>query len=251
MALHDVDNGDYSNDDGTDDGVDRDVGAASSAAAGVAPTRIAGRLRDHAPAWRSLGASPEVLDVVTNGYKIPFDCDERSIPRKIGTHNGRGCRDHGHWLLQTIPKMAAAGAIRRSASTPHIVSRVNVLEKSTPGKGRLTADLRFVDGFVTKTGFKYETFATFRDVIEEGDYMFSLDLGRAYYHVDVHERHRKFLGLWLFGEYWEFCVLPFGLSDACRIFAELCKVPVRALRSRGLPVLPYLDSFLVVLSRQF
>ena len=215
MVPRDVDAAIYSDDGDTDDGADRDVGVASSAAAGVAPTRIAGRLRDHAPAWRSLGAGPEVLNVVTNGYEIRFDCDERSILRRIDTRNGQGCRDHDRWLWQTIPEMAAAGAIRRSSSTPHIASRVNVLEKSTPGKCRLTVDLRVVNGFVTKTGFKYETFATFRDVIEEGDYMFSLDLGRAYYHVDVHERHRKFLGLWLFGEYWEFCVLPFGLSDAC------------------------------------
>jgi hypothetical protein len=254
VAPHGVDAGvssddDDTDDDDTDDGVDRDVGVASSAPAGVAPTRIAGRLRDHVAAWRSLGASAELLDVVTNGYEIPFDCDERSIPRRLDTHNGQGCRDYDRWLRRTVSEMVAAGAIRRSTSTPHIVSRVNVLEKSTPGKYRLIVDLRFLNGFVTKTVFKYETYATFRDVIEKDDYMFSLDLEQAYYHVDVLERHRKFLGFRLFGEYYEFCVLPFGLSDACRIFTELCKVPVRALRSQGLRVLPYLDDFLVMLSR--
>ena len=141
--------------------------------------------------------------------------------------------------------MAVAGAIRRSTSTPHIASRANVLEKSTPDEYPLIVDLRFLSGFVTKTAFKYETYFTFRDVTE---YMCSLDLERAYYHVNVLERQRKFLGFWLFGEFYEFCVLSFGPSDACRIFTELYKVPVRALRSQGLRVMSYLDDFLVMLT---
>ena len=44
-------------------------------------------------------------------------------------------------------------------------------------------------------------------------------------------------------------MLSFGLSNACRIFTELCSVSARALSSRGLRVLPYLEDFLVMLSR--
>ena len=82
---------------------------ASSAAAAAAPARIAGRLRGHAAAWRSLGASPEVLGVVTNGCEIPFDCDERSIPRRLDTRNGQGCRKYDRSFAPSSPSTACRG----------------------------------------------------------------------------------------------------------------------------------------------
>ena len=115
-------------------------------------------------------------DAAKLGYEIPFECGERDIPRNHDNHNGQGCRDHDRGLRKTIFEMVAVGAIRPSESTPLIVSRANVLEKATPGKFRLIADLCFLNSFVRKIEFKYEAYKTFCNAIEEDDYVCALDL---------------------------------------------------------------------------
>ena len=60
------------------------------------------------------------------------------------------------------------------------------------------------------------------------DFVFSFDLKSGYHHVDIFPDHRKFLAFsWHFGtnrvRYFQFTVLPFGLSSAPFIFTKLIK----------------------------
>ena len=63
---------------------------------------------------------------------------------------------------------------------------------------------------------------------------FSFDLKSGYHHVDIFPDHRKFLAFsWHFGtncvRYFQFTVMPFGLSSAPFIFAKLILLMVSAL----------------------
>ena len=70
---------------------------------------------------------------------------------------------------------------------------------------------------------------------------FSFDLKSGYHHVDIFPDHRKFLAFsWHFGtncvRYFQFTVLPFGLSSAPFIFTKLIK-PLEAFwRLQGIPI---------------
>ena len=213
----------------------------------MSTTRIAGRLRAHAAAWRRYGASNETLRVVEYGYEIPFAEDRRGIPRYFAPRNGDGCRLYEAWLRSTLPELLAVGAIEEVPHAPHVVALVNVIPKSTAGKYRLIVDLRPLNKHVRERTFRYLTHATFRDVIQPNDDMLAFDFQSGYYHCDVAPADKTFLGFRLFGKFYVFAVLPFGLRDACYIFTELVKVPVRVLQSRGFRVLPYLDDILCLL----
>ena len=56
----------------------------------VASARIAGRLRERTAAWREMGADPEILSWVAEGYRIPFSCDRALVPvfRAAGNPGG-------------------------------------------------------------------------------------------------------------------------------------------------------------------
>mmetsp|Transcript_18095 Transcript_18095/g.55390 ORF Transcript_18095/g.55390 Transcript_18095/m.55390 type:complete len:171 (+) Transcript_18095:422-934(+) len=164
------------------------------------------------------------MRIVEYGYEIPFKCARSAIPRFFSPRNGDGCRTYEWWLRESIPELLAAGAIKAVAHRPHVVALVDVIPKSTPGKCRLIVDLRPLNEYVEERPFTYETHATFRDLIEEGDLF-------GYYHVDVAPADQQYLGFQLFGQFYVFAVLPFGLREACYVFTEVMKVPVRHLRS--------------------
>ena len=47
-------------------------------------------------------------------------------------------------------------------------------------------------------------------MICKGDYFISVDLKQAYYHLGVNEKHQKFLGFTINGEYYRMLALPMG-----------------------------------------
>mmetsp|Transcript_18652 Transcript_18652/g.60272 ORF Transcript_18652/g.60272 Transcript_18652/m.60272 type:complete len:218 (-) Transcript_18652:2094-2747(-) len=189
-----------------------------------------------------------MLRIVELGYQIPFSCPRSAVPRFFSPRNGEGCRTYESWLRQTVPELLAVGAIVPVRRRRHIVALVDVIPKSTPGKFRIIVDLRPLNEYVKVRPFTYETHATFRDLIEPGDLFISFDLESGYYHCDVAPEDQMFLGFQLFGQYYVFAVLPFGLRDACYVFTEVMKVPVRVLQADlALRVLAYLDDFLMAM----
>ena len=77
-------------------------------------------------------------------------------------------------------------------------------------------------------------------------YLFKFDLKSGYHHIEIFPEHRKFLAfVWDFGtgkfRYFQFCVLPFGLSSAPFIFTKILKPLQKSWRSRGIPIAIFLE----------
>ena len=77
-------------------------------------------------------------------------------------------------------------------------------------------------------------------------FVFSFNLKSRYHHVDIFSYHRKYLAFsWDFGNrhtrYFQFTVLPFGLSSAPFIFIKLLKPLVTHWRSQGIPIAIFFD----------
>mmetsp|Transcript_16826 Transcript_16826/g.58554 ORF Transcript_16826/g.58554 Transcript_16826/m.58554 type:complete len:455 (-) Transcript_16826:898-2262(-) len=185
------------------------------------------------------------MDILAHGYPIPFIGSRYDVPRSRARRNGPGCDQYANWLRGAIDDMVRVGAVRQVPVAPWVISAVNVIPKSTPGKFRLIVDLRKLNFYVARRAFKYETLATFRDMIEEGDFFASIDLESAYFHVDVGEADQTFFGFEVFAKMYVFCVLPFGLRDACYIFTKIMSVLVRRIREMGVKCLLYIDDFLL------
>ena len=89
------------------------------------------------------------------------------------------------------------------------------------------------------------TLAQVLQALEEEDWLVSLDLQDAYFHIPIYLSHRKYLRFCLGGQHYQFKVLPFGLTTTPRVFTKVLAVVAAQLRREGIPVFPYLDDSLM------
>ena len=114
------------------------------------------------------------------------------------------------------------------------------------GKKRLILDFRHVNLYVYKQKFKCEDLRVALSIISRGFSLFKFDLKSGYHHVEIFRDHRKFLAFaWDFGDgktrFFQFTVLPFGLSSAPYLFTKLLKPVIKMWRCHGIPIVVFLD----------
>ena len=202
---------------------------------------VRGRLKKCVSYWTSIGASKFILDVTEFGYKIPFL--DTPVPY-IGKNNA-SAREHQSFVDDAITELLTLNCIEEINERPSIVNPLSVSVQSS-GKKRLILDLRHVNKYVYKQRFKCADIKTLIQLIDKEYYMFKFDLKSAYHHIEIYEEHRKFLSFaWSLGDsgvrYFQFCVLPFGLSSAPFIFTKLLKPLITVWRKQGIPIVVYLD----------
>ncbi len=67
-------------------------------------------------------------------------------------------------------------------------------------------------------------------------------------HIQVVQRHRKFLRFAFRGKAYQYMVLPFGLALAPRMFTKCMYAALALLRLQGIQILNYLDDWLILAS---
>ncbi len=97
-----------------------------------------------------------------------------------------------------------------------------------------------------KGKFKMLTMRTIMSQVQEGDWFVTIDLKDAYFHIQVVQRHRRFLRFAFGGKAYQYKVLPFGLALAPRTFTKCMDAALAPLRLQGIRVLNYLDDWLIL-----
>ncbi len=90
------------------------------------------------------------------------------------------------------------------------------------------------------------TIKTIMSQVQEGDWFVTIDLKDAYFHIQVVQRHRRFLRFPFGGKTYQYKVLPFGLALAPRTFTKCMDAALAPLRLQGIRVLNYLDDWLIL-----
>lgn len=78
-------------------------------------------------------------------------------------------------------------------------------------------------------------------MLRQGDWVTSLDLTDAYFHIPIRPSSRKFLRFAILGLVFQFRALPFGLSSAPWAFSRVVSELRLDFRRRGLQLFQYLD----------
>ena len=196
------------------------------------------RVRACLGAWEHIGAGDTVLNWIKYGYRLPFVEQLKPFchrPLKFSPQEVEA-------LEEIKNKLLAIGAVELTDDTT-FVSRSR-LEPKKDGGFRLIVDLRHVNSHLVGQSCKYETLQDLQHIVQPQDWMISCDLENGYYHVGLHEQHRRFITTIINGTAVRFCALPFGLSTAPRVFTKFMRPVVAALRGRGLRMLQYLDDSL-------
>ena len=90
-----------------------------------------------------------------------------------------------------------------------------------------------------------ETLNSIIQGLRTGDWLASIDLKDAYFHVPIHPASRKFLRFCINSQCYQYWVLPFGLSTSPRIFTKFLAPVMGHLRLQGIQIFPYLDDLLL------
>ena len=202
---------------------------------------VQGKLRSHISFWRNIGSSDFILDVILHGYKILFAIP----PSPYCFENRNSSRIHCDFVHEAVSELLERGCIRETVHPPMFCNPLHVAVQSS-GKLRLILDLSHLNQLLVKKSVKYEDLRTVLEMFHGDVFAFTFDLKSAYHHIDICEEHTRFLSFkWpsRSGEpkFYEFKVLPFGLSSAPFIFTKLMRQLVKFWRSQGFLILLYLD----------
>ena len=205
---------------------------------------VKGSLKANIQFWRDINSNDYILDVIENGYCIPFV--DTPVSSYLG--NNKSARDNQEFVSKAILDLLSTGAIVEKSHVPYVVNPLTVA--SNKEKKRLVIDLRYVNPNIWHDKLKFEEWKVALEYLNPGDYTSNFDLKSGYHHVDVNIDYQKFLGFaWDFGHgtrFFEFTVLPFGLSTAGYIFTKVLRCMVKHWRELGIKIILYLDDGLII-----
>ena len=115
-----------------------------------------------------------------------------------------------------------------------------------PGKKwRPVIDLSLLNNHLSVPTFKMETAEVIRNAICKGEWVVSIDLTDAYFHIPIHEKFQHLLRFHVAGKSYQFRALPFGIATAPLEFSRVVKEVKLMLQNRGIQVHQYLDDWLL------
>lgn len=205
---------------------------------------VAGRLSHFLPFWREvIQADRWVLEVISQGYAIEL----LRTPQYRGVKSTPPPRAGPGVLSDEVEDLLRKGVIKpvplhqeRSGfySTYFLVPKRD-------GGHRPILNLKLFNFGVRKTSFRMETLKSMIAVMRPHQWLASVDLKDAYFHVGVTQAHRRYLRFRWLGQSYQFEALPFGLSSAPRVFTKTLAPLMAWLRLMGIHLYPYLDDILI------
>ena len=93
--------------------------------------------------------------------------------------------------------------------------------------------------------FKMETAESIRKSIRKGEWVTSIDLTDAYFHVPIHPQSQKYLRFQTKKGVFQFWALPFGVTTAPLEFTRIVKEVKLIAQARNLRIHQYLDDWLL------
>uniref|UniRef100_UPI003AAB97E8 uncharacterized protein n=1 Tax=Centroberyx gerrardi TaxID=166262 RepID=UPI003AAB97E8 len=124
-------------------------------------------------------------------------------------------------------------------------SRYFLVPKKTGGV-RPILDLRSLNNCIVERPFHMLTTKHLLECVQPGDWLTTIDLKDAYFHVPILPKHRKFLRFAFQGTAYEYQRIAFGYSLAPRTFSKCVETALEPLRRRGLRILFYLDDLILM-----
>ena len=139
---------------------------------------VKGRLIKSVNYWRSIGAPQFVLDIINDGFKIPFI----TTPPPCKFRNNASARKESDFVTEAVLGLLHDNRVEEFDAGPKIINPLSISVQNT-GKKRLILDLRHINLHVFKQKFKCEGLHTIKDIFSRNCFVFSFDLKSGYHHA--------------------------------------------------------------------
>ena len=200
---------------------------------------IGNQLQHHLEEWVNIGASSEVLNWISNGVNIPF----KNIPSQFSFQNKAFKRHEAYFIRSELKRLVKAKCIKKVDTQPVGVSPISVVPKKN-NEFRLIHDLRHLNSFCKVQSVIYEDIKTVIDYIDPEDFMITTDIKNGFHHIGISPEDQKFLGFQFEGQYYTWCVLPFGATFSPYFFSKTLRPVVQYLRQNDIKAVCYVDDFI-------
>ena len=164
--------------------------------------------------WLDLGAGPKVVQISKEGYTLPFQTRPNLTknPTVISYYVNP---DKNLYLSDALQQLIDKNAVElvHTEKSLGFFNRLFLVPKPN-NKWRSILDLSKLIFFLKVEKFNMETLETIRTSLQQGEWVTSIDLKDAYFHIPIQEQSRKYLRFHLQGRTYQFKALPFGLSTA-------------------------------------
>ena len=206
---------------------------------------VGSRLRSFKRDWLTNKCSQNVLNIITNGYVLPFRSKPNLIrfPLILSEYKAQQ-KDQA--LATCIQSLLSKNAIERveNVKSLRFYSRLFLVPKPHQ-RWRPVIDLSRLNTFLHVEKFKMETLESIRTYLVPGEWVSSIDLSDAYLHIPIHPNSRKYLRFCYKAQVFQFTSLPFGLATAPQVFTMIVKEVKLMALSRRLRIHQYLDNWLI------
>ena len=128
---------------------------------------VRGRLKLCISFWRSLGASRFILNVISQGYKIPYF----ELPTPFFNANNASALYNSSFVSNSS-----------TLSIRFLLQRVALVNW-------LILDLRHVNSFIFKQRFKCKDLSVAIQIIDQDFHLFKFDLKSGYHHIEIFPAH--------------------------------------------------------------
>ena len=193
--------------------------------------------------WLENGCHPRVVHILQWGYKIilrnPIELSRHPI-----IHSGYSNREKQKFLQDCVHQMLKKNVIVsvRMCRTLGFYSRIFLVPK--PGKKwRPVIDRSVLNNHLSVPTLKMEVAEVIRNSICRGEWVVSIDLTDAYFHIPIHEKSQHLLRFHVARK--TFRALPFGIATAPLEFSQVVKEVKLMLQNRGVRIHQYLDAWLL------
>ena len=128
-------------------------------------TPVKGKLREHLAFWKNIGASKWVLDVLRDGYSLPF----MSLLQEAFFNNHGSIAEEQEFVCHVVATLLAPGAMTEVRREDLMVCNPLGVVKNSTCKAQLIVDLGYVNLPPRSHKFKYEDIRTAADLLLKGD----------------------------------------------------------------------------------
>ena len=175
---------------------------------------VGSRLRSFKRDWLTNKCSQNVLNIITNGYVLPFRSKPNLIrfPLILSEYKAQQ-KDQA--LATCIQSLLSKNAIERAENVKSLgfYSRLFLVPKPHQ-RWRPVIGLSGLNTFLHVEKFKMETPESIRTSLVPGEWVSLIDLLDAYLHIPIHPNSRKYLRFCYKAQVFQFTSLPFGLATA-------------------------------------
>ena len=203
---------------------------------------VGGCLAAFAEAWTARETDPWVTQVITEGYRIPWEArpPHLSVPSSLPA-SYPPCSVKGLALAKEVQAILSKEAIEEvPRASKGVLNTFFVVPKPGESEWRPILDLSVLNKNIVQTRFKMLTCNQVLNSLREGDWMMKLDLKDAYLQIPIHPSSKPFLQFSFEGKRFQFRVLPFGLTTAPMVFTRVMATVASLLYQLGVRILLYL-----------